>query len=50
MCPQGENDLHGCMHRNVIYGTASFVTGAFGLACASLAVRTLLGLPIEHAP
>jgi tRNA A37 threonylcarbamoyladenosine dehydratase len=50
VCPQGENDLHGCMHRNVIYGTASFVTGAFGLACASLAVRILLGLPIEHAP
>jgi hypothetical protein len=22
------------MHRNVIYGTAGFVTGAFGLACA----------------
>jgi tRNA A37 threonylcarbamoyladenosine dehydratase len=46
VCPQGENDLHGCMHRNVIYGTASFVTGAFGLACASTAVRTLLGLPL----
>ncbi|MCY1070730.1 tRNA threonylcarbamoyladenosine dehydratase [Nannocystis sp. RBIL2] len=46
VCPQGENDLHGCMHRNVIYGTASFVTGAFGLACASAAVRTLLGQPV----
>ena len=43
VCPHGGNDLHGCMHRNVIYGTASFVTGAFGLACASAAVRTLLG-------
>lgn len=43
VCPQGENDVHGCMHRSVIYGTASFVTGAFGLACASAAVRTLLG-------
>lgn len=42
VCPQGDNGLHGCMHRNVIYGTASFVTGAFGLACASAAVRTLL--------
>jgi tRNA A37 threonylcarbamoyladenosine dehydratase len=31
------------MHRNVIYGTASFVTGAFGLACAAAAVRGLLG-------
>lgn len=46
VCPQGENDFHGCMHRNVIYGTASFVTGAFGLACASVAVRTLLGQPV----
>lgn len=50
VCPQGENDLHGCMHRNVIYGTASFVTGAFGLACASAAVRTLLGWPVDHVP
>jgi tRNA threonylcarbamoyladenosine dehydratase len=46
VCPHGGNDLHGCMHRNVIYGTASFVTGAFGLACASAAVRTLLGQPV----
>lgn len=43
VCPHGGNDLHGCMHRNVIYGTAGFVTGAFGLACAAAAVRTLLG-------
>jgi len=50
VCPQGENDLHGCMHRNVIYGTASFVTGAFGLTCASVAVRTLLGWPIDPVP
>ena len=43
VCPHGGNDLHGCMHRNVIYGTAGFVTGAFGLACAAAAVRQLLG-------
>ncbi len=42
VCPQGANDLHGCDHRSVIYGTASYVTGAFGLACASQAVRQLL--------
>jgi tRNA A37 threonylcarbamoyladenosine dehydratase len=46
VCPQGEISPHGCMHRNVIYGTAGFVTGAFGLACASAAVRTLLGRPL----
>lgn len=39
VCPQGQNDLHSCEHRNVIYGTASFVTGAFGLAMASWVVR-----------
>jgi tRNA A37 threonylcarbamoyladenosine dehydratase len=41
VCPQGENNLHGCLHRNVIYGTASFVTGAFGLAMASWVVRQI---------
>ncbi len=42
VCPQGQNNLHTCEHRNVIYGTAGFVTGAFGLACAGAAVRSLL--------
>ena len=44
VCPGGKNDLHSCEDRAVIYGTAGFVTGAFGLACASLAVRTLVSL------
>jgi tRNA threonylcarbamoyladenosine dehydratase len=43
VCPGGDNDEHSCEERTVIYGTASFVTGTFGLACASLAVRHLLG-------
>jgi tRNA threonylcarbamoyladenosine dehydratase len=42
VCPQGQNNLHSCDRRNVIYGTASFVTGAFGLAMASYAVRELI--------
>lgn len=42
VCPQGQNNLHSCEHRNVIYGTASFVTGAFGLAMASWVVRTVV--------
>ena len=42
VCPQGNNGLHSCDRRNVIYGTASFVTGSFGLACAAAAVRMLL--------
>lgn len=41
VCPQGEIDPHGCLHRSVIYGTASFVTGAFGLAMASWTVRQI---------
>lgn len=43
VCPQGQNNLHSCEHRNVIWGTASFVTGAFGLHMASWVVREILG-------
>lgn len=43
VCPQGQNDFHSCEHRNQIEGSAGFVTGAFGLAAASVAVRTLIG-------
>lgn len=39
VCPQGQNNLHSCDQRNLIYGTASFVTGAFGLTMASWVVR-----------
>jgi tRNA threonylcarbamoyladenosine dehydratase len=41
VCPQGEIDPHGCMHRSVIYGNAGFVTGAFGLVMASWVVRDI---------
>lgn len=43
VCPGGKNDLHSCEDRNVIYGTASFVTGSFGLTCASVVVRAIAG-------
>lgn len=43
VCPQGQNNLHSCEHRNVIHGTASFVTGSFGLSLASWVVRDILG-------
>lgn len=42
VCPGGSNDLHSCEKRRVIYGTASFVTGTFGLFCASVVVRSLV--------
>jgi tRNA A37 threonylcarbamoyladenosine dehydratase len=43
VCPNGENDHHSCDDRHVIWGTAGFVTGAFGLAAASVVVRKLSG-------
>jgi tRNA threonylcarbamoyladenosine dehydratase len=42
VCPQGDNGKHTCDDRNLIYGTAGFVTGSFGFACASLAVKRLI--------
>jgi len=42
VCPSGDNDVHTCDDRNVIWGTAGFVTAAFGMACASVVVRELL--------
>lgn len=43
VCPQGQNNLHSCEHRPVIWGNASFVTGAFGLNMASWVVRDVRG-------
>jgi len=42
VCPQGQNNLHSCDKRNMIWGTASFVTGNFGLVMASWVVRKAL--------
>ena len=41
VCPGGKNGLHDCDRRARIDGTASFVTGAFGLAAASVVVKQL---------
>lgn len=53
VCPQGQDNPFACVHRPVIYGTASFVTGAFGLAAASWVVRditnTLTQSPVQTA-
>ena len=48
VCPTGEFDFHGCETRNVIWGTAGFVTGSFGLACASVVVKGLTAPKSEH--
>lgn len=42
LCTQGDNPYFTCDNRNLILGNASFVTGAFGFACASFAVRKLI--------
>ncbi len=41
VCPHGGNTHHSCEKRARIDGTASFVTGAFGLAAAGWVVRHL---------
>ncbi|MDB4989535.1 MAG: CsdL, partial [Myxococcaceae bacterium] len=43
VCPNGDNGLHSCEKRSRIEGSASFVTGTFGLTCASVVVRQLIG-------
>ena len=43
VCPGGSNGLHSCDKRRVIYGTAGFVTGTFGMVCASVVVKSLVG-------
>lgn len=42
VCPQGQNEFFNCDNRNLILGNASFVTGAFGLACASVVVNEVI--------
>jgi tRNA A37 threonylcarbamoyladenosine dehydratase len=47
VCPGGDNPHHSCQKRHVIHGSAVFVTAAFGMTAASVAVRKLAGLPCE---
>lgn len=44
VCPGGKNEHHSCEERRLIYGTASYVTGSFGLFCASVVVNSLTGV------
>jgi tRNA A37 threonylcarbamoyladenosine dehydratase len=48
VCPKGDDEvkevrenLHSCDEKTLIDGTASYVTGAFGLGCAAVVVNTL---------
>jgi tRNA threonylcarbamoyladenosine dehydratase len=49
LCPQ-KHPKHNCEERALIDGTAVFVTGAFGLACAAHVVNTLVGDLARSAP
>lgn len=42
VCPQGAKDLHSCERRNIVFGTASFLTGSVGLGLASYVVRNIV--------
>lgn len=41
VCPQGQNNFHSCEKRNIIYGSASFLTGSFGFAMAAHVIQQL---------
>ena len=43
VCPNSDNGKHTCEKRSRIDGSASFVTGTFGLTTASVVVRELTG-------
>ncbi len=46
VCPPKEDRPHTCDDRLQIEGTLPFVTGSFGLSCASVVVRGLAGLDV----
>lgn len=43
VCPQGDNEFFNCDNRNLIMGSAGFVTSAFGMAASAYVVRSLIG-------
>lgn len=56
VCPKGDEHVkdvreneHSCDEKSLIDGTVSYVTGAFGLGCASVVVNTLTDVIREHA-
>lgn len=48
VCPQGQNEFFNCDNRNLILGNASFITGTFGLFCASHVIQSLTQLEKNH--
>jgi tRNA A37 threonylcarbamoyladenosine dehydratase len=57
VCPKGDElvedirtNSHSCDEKTLIDGTAVFVTGAFGLACAAAVVNNLTAELMKNAP
>ncbi|MBH23437.1 MAG: tRNA threonylcarbamoyladenosine dehydratase [Myxococcales bacterium] len=48
VCPSRANDFHSCDSRNLIDGSAGFVTSVFGMVASSVVVRRLTGHPIPE--
>lgn len=49
ICPHRADSPHACEKRRMIYGTASFVTAAFGMAAASVVIRRITQSPADAA-
>lgn len=43
ICPPTEIEIHACSHKNVIEGSAVFVTSVFGMTAAAVIVQALVG-------
>lgn len=43
ICPPNEADVHQCEHRNLVEGSAVFVTSVFGMTLAAVVVRAIVG-------
>lgn len=53
VCPQKDNQFHSCEKRNVILGTASFMTGFFGLLMSNWVVQEVTAaskIPTKSSP
>jgi tRNA A37 threonylcarbamoyladenosine dehydratase len=48
VCPGGHNGVNDCEHKHRVEGSTAFVPAAFGAACASVAIKLLLGLPLPR--
>jgi tRNA A37 threonylcarbamoyladenosine dehydratase len=49
VCPGGHNGVNDCEHKHRVEGSVAFVPSVFGAACAAVAIKLLLGLPLPRA-